>query len=132
VRGDVVRALHRFLNPLVGGPNWMTPDGADSRSSSGNQDPFARGPWAPRADAEAGWSRGRELSEPGWPFGYPLRLVEIRAVVQTVPGVRLLESIRVYYRRGESENRVQLRGEQVELPNDMLVVSEQHVVNVSE
>ncbi|WP_217552807.1 putative baseplate assembly protein [Streptomyces sp. GbtcB6] len=90
LREQALDALHRYFNPLVGGP-----DGT------------------------------------GWPFGRPVRTGEVHAVLQHLPGVEIVQDIRLFAanpltaERGSPVDRV-------ELDAHALVFSYQHQVRVEE
>jgi predicted phage baseplate assembly protein len=65
----------------------------------------------------------------GWPFGRPVTMGEVYAVLQRVPGVELIESLELFGADAESgANRK--KAERVEVSPNGLVFSLDHVVNV--
>ena len=67
----------------------------------------------------------------GWPFGRPVHIGEIYAVLQRLPGVELVEDVRLFAanpitgERGQSSQRV-------EVASNALVFSYEHQVRVEE
>ncbi|MGC9671533.1 putative baseplate assembly protein [Planosporangium sp. 12N6] len=90
IEAEALAALHRFLNPLTGGP-----DGT------------------------------------GWPFGRPVQVGEVFAVLQRVRGVELVEDVRLFGANPVTGERG-AETARLDLPPDSLVFSYQHLVRVEQ
>ena len=66
----------------------------------------------------------------GWPFGRDLYLSEMQSVVQSIPGVEYAQDVTLYQvdiQTGQSR----AAGQKITLAEDVLLLSYEHVVNVS-
>ncbi|MFJ9605795.1 putative baseplate assembly protein [Kitasatospora sp. NPDC101176] len=90
VSADVTRALHRFINPITGGP-----DGT------------------------------------GWAFGRPVQSGDLFAVIHSVPGVELIEEIRLYGANPVTGERGE-RTDRLEVAPNSLAFSYEHHIKVEE
>lgn len=132
----VRRALALFLNPIAGGPETVRPRQADPHPEDFNPLVLLADGWDQptiRVRSRTDDMGARESGyTTGWPFGYPVRMVDLRAVIQAVDGVRFLDSVRITCLKPGAKERTRVTGEQLDLPPDALVYSLDHLVRTSE